>query len=172
MTDDRRIPRTVTVDVPRYGRHDEDLRLRRNRTTALDYPTRRPSRSGLRDMNARSLTRTTTMSVATPAINSSFGGFPNPIKLAAEFASSRIPPLRRTQEPMPRTSTLVSTRSRRPSMESVGQPRMSKLVNYLTFDATVGRNSRFHNLTAEQQEELGGIEYRVRHLHVPPDYGS
>ncbi|GAA5838941.1 hypothetical protein JCM3766R1_004535 [Sporobolomyces carnicolor] len=164
MTDDRRIPRTVTVDVPRHGRHDEDLRLRRNRTTALDYPTRRPSRSGLRDMNARSLTRTTTMPVATPAINSSFGGFPNPIKLAAEFASSRIPPLRRTQEPMPRTSTLVSTRSRRPSMESVGQPRMSKLVNYLTFDATVGRNSRFHNLTAEQQEELGGIEYRALSL--------
>ncbi|GAA5916529.1 uncharacterized protein JCM6883_005449, partial [Sporobolomyces salmoneus] len=50
------------------------------------------------------------------------------------------------------------------SIESVGAPRMSKLVNYLTFDATVGRNSRFHHLTAEQQEELGGIEFRALSL--------
>lgn len=46
-------------------------------------------------------------------------------------------------------------------MESIGAPRMAKPVNYISFDAMVGRNSRFHNLTAAQQEELGGVEYRV-----------
>ncbi|GAA6010209.1 hypothetical protein JCM11491_005392 [Sporobolomyces phaffii] len=162
---DRRIPRTVTVDVPRHGRNDDDLRLRRNRTTALDYPTRRPSRSGLRDIEYRTLTRSGTMPVASPpAINSNFGGFPNPLREAAKFAASRIGPLRRAQDPMPRTSTLVSTRSRRPSMETIGAPRMSKPVNYISFDAMVGRNSRFHNLTAAQQEELGGVEYRALSL--------
>ncbi|GAA5966621.1 hypothetical protein JCM3765_005678 [Sporobolomyces pararoseus] len=169
---DRRIPRTVTVDVPRLGRNDEDLRLRRNRTTALDYPTRRPSRSGLRDINSRTLTRTATIQASSqPAINENFGGFQNPLKVVAGFAISRIPPLRRTQDPMPRTSTLVSTRSRRPSIESVGAPRMSKLVSYLSFDATVGRNSRFHHLTSEQQAELGGVEYRALSLLLKIVFG-
>ncbi|GAA5981464.1 hypothetical protein JCM5350_004076 [Sporobolomyces pararoseus] len=168
---DRRIPRTLTHDVPRLGRNDEDLRLRRNRTTALDYPTRRPSRSGLRDIHSRTLTRTGTIQASQPAINENFGGFQNPLKVVAGFAISRIPPLRRTQDPMPRTSTLVSTRSRRPSIESVGAPRMSKLVSYLSFDATVGRNSRFHHLTSEQQAELGGIEYRALSLLLKIVFG-
>lgn len=161
---DRRLPRTVTMDVPRLGRNDEELRLRRNRTTALDYPVRRPSRTGLRDMSSRSLTRTGTMSAASPpAINSNFGGW-NPFKVVADFATARIPPLQRVQDTMPRTTTLISTRSRQQTIESVGVPRMSRQVDYLSFDARVGRNSRFHNLTSEQQEELGGIEYRALSL--------
>lgn len=31
---------------------------------------------------------------------------------------------------------------------------------YLSYTPTLGRNSQFHNLTLEQREELGGIEYR------------
>ncbi|TWU78320.1 hypothetical protein ED733_008477 [Metarhizium rileyi] len=31
---------------------------------------------------------------------------------------------------------------------------------YLSGDATVGRNSRFHNLTRQDRDKLGGIEYR------------
>lgn len=31
---------------------------------------------------------------------------------------------------------------------------------YLSWTPTLGRNSQFHNLTLEQREELGGIEYR------------
>ncbi|GAA6062637.1 hypothetical protein JCM10212_000299 [Sporobolomyces blumeae] len=165
---DRRIGRTVTTDVPRRTNlAHEDLRLRRNRTTApaLDFPARRPSRSDLRDVGSRTLTRTVTMPVSSPpAINSNFGGFPNPIKVAAEFATSRIGPLRRAaeqQSALPRTSTLVSTRSRRYSFESSAAPRYGKPVSYISFDATVGRNSRFHHLTTAQQEELGGIEYRA-----------
>lgn len=120
----------------------------------------------MRDINSRSLQRTTTLPNP-PAIESNFGGFPNPLRVVADFASSRIGPLRRAQDnAFPRTSTLVSTRSRtrRPSMESVGAPKYSKPVDYISFDATVGRNSRFHHLTTAQQEELGGVEYRVRPL--------
>lgn len=32
---------------------------------------------------------------------------------------------------------------------------------YLSYQPTIGRNSVFHNLTEEQREELGGIEYRA-----------
>lgn len=45
---------------------------------------------------------------------------------------------------------------RRPSItlsEDLGLPRLSS-------KATVGRNSQFHNLTSQDREELGGIEYR------------
>jgi hypothetical protein len=33
-------------------------------------------------------------------------------------------------------------------------------VPYISFDAVVGRNSQFKDLTSEQLEELGGVEYR------------
>jgi Trk-type K+ transport system membrane component len=35
---------------------------------------------------------------------------------------------------------------------------------YLSFQANVGRNSNFKGLTTEQQEELGGVEYRALKL--------
>lgn len=36
-----------------------------------------------------------------------------------------------------------------------------KPAPYITFDAIVGRNSRFKALSTAQQEELGGVEFRV-----------
>ena len=33
-------------------------------------------------------------------------------------------------------------------------------VSYISFEAVVGRNSAFHQLTHDQLEELGGVEYR------------
>ena len=40
---------------------------------------------------------------------------------------------------------------------------LSKTVNapYVSFEATVGRNSAFHMLTADELDELGGVEYRA-----------
>jgi hypothetical protein len=35
---------------------------------------------------------------------------------------------------------------------------------FLSKETTVGRNSQFHNLTAEDRLELGGIEYRSLRL--------
>lgn len=37
----------------------------------------------------------------------------------------------------------------------------AKVVPYISFDATVGRNSSFHHLTSEQRDEIGGVEYRA-----------
>lgn len=59
---------------------------------------------------------------------------------------------------MPRTTTLASTHS---VTNSAINPHI-KPVSYISFDAVVGRNSKFHNLTTAQEEELGGVEYRVR----------
>lgn len=47
-------------------------------------------------------------------------------------------------------------------MTGIGLPgTYTKPVSYITFDATVGRNSHFRHLTTAQQEELGGVEYRA-----------
>ncbi|KAG9124577.1 low affinity potassium transporter [Ceratobasidium sp. 392] len=37
----------------------------------------------------------------------------------------------------------------------------TKHVPYISFNAIVGRNSQFHDLSQEEQEELGGVEYRA-----------
>lgn len=58
---------------------------------------------------------------------------------------------------MPRTTTLASTHS----VGNSGIGAHTQPVSYISFDAVVGRNSRFHDLTSAQEEELGGVEYRV-----------
>ena len=45
--------------------------------------------------------------------------------------------------------------------DGTGGAGASKEVPYISFSAVVGRNSHFHDLTEEQMEELGGIEYRA-----------
>ncbi|KAE8447840.1 hypothetical protein EG329_010069 [Mollisiaceae sp. DMI_Dod_QoI] len=52
-----------------------------------------------------------------------------------------------------RTNTLQTIRSALSRDKDEGMP-------YLSWEATVGRNSMFVDLTEEQREELGGIEYR------------
>ncbi|BGO99221.1 hypothetical protein NBRC10513v2_000325 [Rhodotorula toruloides] len=158
------VGRTRTIEF-RDPSEAGDLRLRRNRTHAVDpdYPvTRRMSQSNLRD---RTFTRTTTVDQA--AMHTGFGGFPNPIYAAASLAKSKIPALRNAVErtsTMPRTTTMLSTHSHGGTSsggvkhEGTGN---FKPVSYITFDAVVGRNSKFHGLTTAQQEELGGVEYRA-----------
>lgn len=55
-------------------------------------------------------------------------------------------------------------RSRRGTLQTVvqsfTQERDRNTLPYLSWDATVGRNSNFVDLTEEQRDELGGIEYR------------
>lgn len=55
---------------------------------------------------------------------------------------------------IPRTQTIVSQRA-----GSVVGPGV-RPVPYISFEAVVGRNSAFHQLTRDQIEELGGVEYR------------
>lgn len=56
---------------------------------------------------------------------------------------------------MPRTNTIIG----RGTIDS-GMAEETKEVPYISFSAVVGRNSRFHDLTEEQMDELGGVEYR------------
>lgn len=56
---------------------------------------------------------------------------------------------------MPATTSLVTTHSAQRA------PPNAKAVPYISFNTTVGRNSNFDNLTNQQLEELGGLEYRA-----------
>jgi len=57
---------------------------------------------------------------------------------------------------MPRTNSIAG----KGTINSSG-PDEVKEVPYISFSAVVGRNSRFHGLTEEQMDELGGVEYRA-----------
>jgi hypothetical protein len=50
------------------------------------------------------------------------------------------------------------------SRQSASNPRSAADLPYLSREATVGRNSNFHRLTAQDRERLGGIEYRALKL--------
>jgi hypothetical protein len=52
-----------------------------------------------------------------------------------------------------------SRRERRPSISSSVAPALNDRP-FLSRQATLGRNSQFYNLTSEDREALGGIEYR------------
>ncbi|PWY79213.1 putative potassium ion transporter [Aspergillus heteromorphus CBS 117.55] len=62
-------------------------------------------------------------------------------------------------------SALVRSTTRRPTFNSIfrslTQERDRPTQPYLSWNATVGRNSNFVDLTEEQRDELGGIEYRA-----------
>ncbi|KAE8375434.1 cation transport protein-domain-containing protein [Aspergillus bertholletiae] len=62
-------------------------------------------------------------------------------------------------------SPLTRTTTRRPTFtgvfRSLTQERDRNTLPYLSWNATVGRNSQFVDLTEEQRDELGGIEYRA-----------
>lgn len=95
-----------------------------------------------------------------------FGGFPNPVKVVANAAHKRLLPKVATLD-MARTTTLQSVYSDRGHAggESGGLTNIAagptRAVSYISFDAVVGRNSRFYSLTSKQRDELGGVEYRV-----------
>jgi hypothetical protein len=60
---------------------------------------------------------------------------------------------------------LVKTRSRRGTFNGIfrtlTEEQERDTMPYLSWNATIGRNSAFVALTEEQREELGGIEYRA-----------
>jgi potassium uptake Trk family protein len=62
------------------------------------------------------------------------------------------------------TTTLAPTNTRNPVrglIRSLTQERDISTQPYLSWNATVARNSNFVDLTEEQRDELGGIEYRA-----------
>jgi hypothetical protein len=96
------------------------------------------------------------------AMNTGFGGLPNPIGLLASYVAGKLPAKLDQRLTMPRTTTFTSTANPR-GTRSDQSAEGTAFRSYLTFDlVNVGANSRFGGLTAEQREELGGVEYRVR----------
>lgn len=94
------------------------------------------------------------------------GGFPNPLfaipALLKRKVDERVMQRTLTQQSMPRTATMrrgPTLQRAGTIMSGYGEPQP---VNYISFDAVVGRNSHFKSLTTAQEEELGGVEYRVR----------
>ena len=91
----------------------------------------------------------------------SFGGFPYPWRLLSGALRRLFPTLhrklRRTMT-MPRTSTLLPPNS---DVAGISAGEEARRVPYISFSAIVGRNSTFHDLTDENIEELGGVEYRA-----------
>ncbi|KAJ7099551.1 cation transport protein-domain-containing protein [Mycena belliarum] len=90
------------------------------------------------------------------AKHTGFGGFPMPHEIAKKLFTRFFPGLQRKLTrsiTFPRTTTLASNRGE----NVVG----AKPAPYISFTAVVGRNSAFQQLTKEQQDELGGVEYRA-----------
>ncbi|SPO30856.1 related to potassium transporter TRK-1 [Ustilago trichophora] len=171
-------PRAQTVEfaVPSDYRSPSDLHQRENvgYTTGQNYNTA----SGLRYRN-NTINRTITgrsyvsgrsggrtgvplARTQTSSKQRGFGGFPTPLEIAGMAIKKAVPGVQerfqRTMT-MPHTATFTSVRSGGGLTESG-----TKAAPYLSFDATVTGNSRFHALTEAQRDELGGVEYRALDL--------
>ena len=104
-------------------------------------------------------TTTHTHRSSVPAARRGLGGFPMPHEIISSIVHKFFPNLerriRRTVT-IPVSQTLTSQR-----VESGQQAAGSRPVPYISFNALVGRNSTFHDLTREQIEELCGIEFKA-----------
>lgn len=101
-------------------------------------------------------TETTHTFRSTKTKHRDFGGFPMPHEIVSRGINHFFPNLKRTftrTVTIPRTHTIASQHAG-PLAPGV------HAVPYITFEAIVGRNSDFQELTRDQLEELGGVEYR------------
>lgn len=85
-----------------------------------------------------------------------FGGFPTPLAIGKKVFGKVFP---ETSKSLSKTFTVPRTNTL--SGRSTGGGTEGKDAPYISFSATVGRNSRFQGLTTEQMDELGGVEYRA-----------
>jgi len=81
---------------------------------------------------------------------SGYGGFPTPVQILQSLAQRFAPET---------TKKLERTYSQAPA-----ETRQPPAALFTSFPLKVGRNSLFLDLTKEQKEELGGIEYRASKL--------
>lgn len=164
------MPRTQTIEFapePRIRRGSQALTLQptitENRYGRSDSINTINSETGSRRPTA-SLRPTMTYQSSLPppgmsAKHSGFGGFPLPLEILSRIAHHLFPKVKAKLErtlTMPRTMTVTSL-----SGQQTGDDDGATVVPYISFDAIIGRNSRFHELTNEQLEELGGVEYRA-----------
>ena len=102
--------------------------------------------------------RSRTMTLGSP-MTQGYGGFPGPFRLIASAAEKTLAKRQESDKYLPRTTTLQTVHSR--GGLAAMPSGASRSVNYIGFDTTVGRNSRFIGLSSSQRAELGGVEYRV-----------
>lgn len=133
--------RTIAFNEPRRRRPDNAV----SSTAAIAAAE---SLSPAREPSLR-LHRVSARMPGDSAMDSGYGGFPGPVTIATYVAGAVSRRLTSRQEEPPRPPGVPFTRT-------------ATQTSYLTFEHHVGRNSTFKGLTTEQQEELGGIEYRVR----------
>lgn len=90
--------------------------------------------------------------------NRGFGGFPYPTRLLHKWFKSFRRPWVKPQRTMTisHSQTVIST-------DQSGNMDFGKTLTYFseTFNAIIGRNSKFYSLTDEHLEELGGVEFRA-----------
>ena len=99
---------------------------------------------------------------ARSALNTGYGGFPMPQVLLFRLIRKLFPNF---QKRFIRTVTLPRTQTFH-AFPYTGTQHTYRTSNtrdapYISFEAIVGRNSKFHRLTEENLEELGGVEYRA-----------
>ncbi|KZT50397.1 hypothetical protein CALCODRAFT_461759 [Calocera cornea HHB12733] len=153
-----RFPRSQTIDI----REPNIDRMPRSQTVDFREP-RRPvgerMNSRINTMDNRSYrTRRRTGSISSGAAMSQpyahhrdkgFGGWPGPHEWIVKIHKRLFPKLHLT---LSRTMSIALSET---------LPTAMHASPYLSFTAVVGRNSKFHGLTAEQLEELGGVEFRA-----------
>lgn len=158
--------KTIAFDEPEDGM-DHELHFSNTRDPWGTGPSNFPRSATIRSDNSRfprsgttgsgfprtsSLSRTGSRLVDSKMTG--FGGFPTPLEIASDLFHKVFPKahskVKRTIT-MPRTETISGHQSNQEGRD----------VPYISFAATVGRNSNFQDLTEEQREELGGAEYRA-----------
>jgi potassium uptake Trk family protein len=148
-------PRTHTVEFAEPSRDREA----RSTSTAVeaDNQGRLKQRSYTLSME-RTASIASHQSFVRPARSRGFGGFPTPLEMT-DHVMERVFP--RIQQSFTRSTTIPHTMTFSSTHSAGGTTRPAP---YLTFNATVSRNSRFQDLTEAQKDELGGVEYRALDL--------
>jgi potassium uptake Trk family protein len=168
---DHHFPRTQTVEFSEPYR-DRDRAVRttalpthgeglKHRSTTLEvdrFPTTATTRSGTSRRQSTAFPGSPMTRQYTTAKERGFGGFPTPFEIASQAIGHVFPKM---QEHITRTTTMPRSTTFTSVYSNSQDPAGSKPVPYLTFDATVSRNSRFQELTEAQRDELGGVEYRA-----------
>ena len=119
---------------------------------ALHCETRRQMQAGA--LTTQSTAQMSIQSVLKPRIPYQLGDFPNPFMAAAAAVHARLPGV-------PSETKLASVHIKR-ATSAPSVAGSSKAVNYVKSDVCCTGNSQFHDLTEEEQDEIGGLEYRVR----------
>ncbi|KAJ3511772.1 hypothetical protein NLJ89_g3904 [Agrocybe chaxingu] len=168
----KRFPRTQTVEfAPAPRRRDrvqppgipEHSPLTEEPQQLLSPPTE------MRSIRSRRPSVGPQMSARTPShysgyperrsMHRGYGGFPMPWAILKSLFGKLFP---KAQQKLVRTMTIPATMSITPN--AAGADGDKKRVPYISFDATVGRNSTFYLLTSDQLDEIGGVEYKALNL--------